>query len=44
MEEKLKDLVKLRILSPYVDTCWIRAKYTHLMVFKILVFFYEQES
>jgi len=29
MEEKLKDLVKLRILSPSVDTYWMWARYSH---------------
>jgi hypothetical protein len=40
MEEKLKDLVKLRILSPSVGICWIKARYTHSMVFKSLAIFY----
>lgn len=40
MEEKLKDLVKLRILSPFVGIYWKKARYTHLMSFEILAMFY----
>lgn len=42
MEEKLKVLAKLRILSLFVNICCIKARYAHITTFKIIAIFYKQ--
>jgi len=44
MEERLKVLVKLRILSLFVNICCIKGRYTHSSTFKILAIFYKQNG